>query len=125
MTSATHSDWKPKHQPHGVYCSPACGGKCKLLDHNRAQSEATKAAARLGKGWVAHVWENLGWYWSVNKGCMEIVPTQTGYRGYFNGEKQVISECIGGNPRDVIAPMVMSARQHVKLMTDQIDEVLA
>lgn len=58
--------WTPKLSGT-VYCSPACGGGCTKADFDKATTSAQHLANRLGHGWFAHVWENLGWHWEANK----------------------------------------------------------
>lgn len=43
-----------------------------------AYREAHAMAAQLGSGWIPRVWENLGWYWTVRKGPIEIRPRHGG-----------------------------------------------
>jgi hypothetical protein len=68
--------WKP--QLHGeIYCSPACGGRCTKAAHDAAQEQAAALATRLGPGWTARVWENLGWHFSAISSCkrIEVYPS--------------------------------------------------
>jgi len=48
-----------------IYCSPACGGHCTLAAWELAWSRGRALAARLGVGWNAVVWENLGWHFKA------------------------------------------------------------
>lgn len=57
-----------------IYCSPRCGGRCKLADHNAAHDKADALLAIMGDGWEKRVWENLGWWWEVRKGDCRISP---------------------------------------------------
>jgi len=55
--------WKPVRRG-GLYCSPACGNGCTY----RAYLNVVAAAKQLAKelpGFKPHVWENLGWHYSV------------------------------------------------------------
>lgn len=62
-----------------IYCSPFCGGKCKKADYDEALVASNKIAAQLGTGWVPEVFENLGWYWKVTKGNLEVRKSDAGY----------------------------------------------
>lgn len=60
---------------HGdVCCSPACGGRCKKVDHDWAVSQALKPATELGAGWEPSVHENLAWFYRAKKGYADISP---------------------------------------------------
>ena len=63
--------WKPiKRGP--IYCSPACGGGCSHSQFLRAKSEAKALVMVMGIGWKPHVWENLGWHYSVIKDGLDL-----------------------------------------------------
>lgn len=47
------------------YCSKACGGRCKIVDFDRAGILARNLVDRLGEGWEPHVHENLGWHYAA------------------------------------------------------------
>lgn len=64
-------NWTPKLNGN-VFCSPACGGRCKKTDYDRATELAGILATKLGRGWVPRVWENLGWYFEVKKGAATV-----------------------------------------------------
>lgn len=79
MASNFHADdagsWTPKLSADGeFYCSPRCGGGkfCRKEWYDRAVAEGDALAARMGEGWEPHVWENMGWYYSVKKGVVTI-----------------------------------------------------
>ncbi|EOZ8645590.1 hypothetical protein ACQWTT_001341 [Acinetobacter baumannii] len=61
-----------------IYCSPACGGKCKKAAYDKAVAESNEIAQILGEGWVPTVFENLGWHWKVEKGAIEVSLSTTG-----------------------------------------------
>ncbi|RWH52192.1 MAG: hypothetical protein E5V72_02000 [Mesorhizobium sp.] len=56
------------------YCSPRCGGGkfCRHEWYEAAKRNAEALASRMGEGWEAEVWENLGWHYRVQKGCVTI-----------------------------------------------------
>ena len=68
--------WAPRSTTLGlvkIYCSPACGGNCTKADYDRAVREAKKLLKTLrGQGWTAIVYENLGWYFKVKAGPLEV-----------------------------------------------------
>jgi len=57
-----------------IYCSPACGGKCKKAAYDKVVSDSNALASYLGDGWQPRIHENLGWYWRVVKGDVEVSP---------------------------------------------------
>lgn len=48
-----------------IYCCPGCGRGCTYTAYRHAVREAQKLIKRLGPGWVARVWDNLGWNYSA------------------------------------------------------------
>lgn len=58
--------WTPRLNGE-VFCSPACGGKCKRADFELATERANTLANQLGSGWEPHVWENLGWHFNATR----------------------------------------------------------
>lgn len=71
-------NWTPRHMAGGVYCSPACGGECLLSAFKAAHQAARAAAEQLGPGWRVDVFENLGWYWRVRRGPVEVGKSPRG-----------------------------------------------
>lgn len=57
--------WEPVGGPGGRFCSPACGMGCTRAQYDHAQVSASELARQLGSGWVAEVWENLGWHFKA------------------------------------------------------------
>lgn len=129
---ATDRDWTPRLQDNGrVYCSPACGMKCRKEDHDKAQAAATALAARLGPEWKPRVWENMNWHYSANhkaskisvyprirrwEGRSEHEEGVDEYRVYFNINPQIITEAI--DP-------VEAVRQALKELDDHIASLQA
>jgi hypothetical protein len=55
------SRWEPILSPDGkLYCSPACGARCKKDDYDAAVKRADDLVKALGPGWKPRVWENMG-----------------------------------------------------------------
>lgn len=66
-------DWTPRLLNDGtVYCSPACGCRCRRSHYDAAVRNADALAERMGTGWETAVWENGGWHYSVHKGKARI-----------------------------------------------------
>jgi hypothetical protein len=55
--------WKPVRRGD-IYCAPACGCGCTYQAYLRAVAAAKKLAKEL-PGFKPHVWENVGWHYSV------------------------------------------------------------
>lgn len=82
--------WKPRRRGL-IYCSPACGCGCTRADYELASKNSIALASRMGDGWVAVVWENMGWQWSVGKGVAAIHPHgKKHYTVFFNSKTQVV-----------------------------------
>lgn len=64
-----------------VFCSPACGCKCKLAEFERAKNSAAALVAELGHGWNPRVWENCGWHFCAEKGAAVVDYSKNG--GHF------------------------------------------
>ncbi len=103
------------------YCAPWCGMHCTLQSYQSAVAAAAALATRLGKGWEANVWENLGWHYSVVKGQMAVHPrdretnrVRIGYTAYLNTTKQFVES--GNTPEEAIAAALTAARQFVNHM---------
>lgn len=62
-----------------IFCSPACGGKCKKSAYDQAVQISNEIASQLGEGWIPKVFENLGWHWKVIKGNVEVSHVANGY----------------------------------------------
>jgi hypothetical protein len=77
---STGDRWTPIRNGD-VFCAPACGNKCKLADFERATASAAALVAELGDGWQPRVWENLGWYFSAEKGTASVGYSEGG--GHF------------------------------------------
>lgn len=87
--------WKPRRRGT-IYCSPLCGAGCTHAAFTRATRNARALAKRLGPGWRPKVWENMNWFYSAEKGVVEVhasenVGRKPCYRAYFNTVHQVVS----------------------------------
>lgn len=59
-------EWTPTLNGE-IYCSRACGFKCKKVDFDKATAKALELANQMGHGWEPRVWENGGWHYEVLK----------------------------------------------------------
>lgn len=103
-------DWTPKLSGD-LYCSPACGGGCTRKEYDAAMAVSQGIARRLGEGWAARVWENLGWHASAahSSGLVTVYPN---YRGVTHGRVTGYYVCLsvggkqfttdGRTPKDAI-----------------------
>lgn len=46
-----------------IRCAKWCGRGCTEEEYRRAVAGAARLVKRLGPGWRARVWENLGWHY--------------------------------------------------------------
>ena len=54
------------------FCGRLCGRGCTKREYETAERLAAKLVARLGKGWLPHVWENLGWHYKAIRGVVTV-----------------------------------------------------
>lgn len=90
-------DWNPVLNGD-VYCSPACGNKCKKSDYNKAVDDVSKLILTMGFGWSYKIWENCKWHYKIYKENVSISieifyhEREDSYRCYFNSNPQFIIE---------------------------------
>lgn len=125
MTTITIADgWTP-HRRGEVYCSPRCGAGCTHAAFERATAEAEALCSRLGEGWRPRVWENMGWHYAAQKGCLALHPNTggstvkpgwrvTGYTAFFNSARQIVIR--DESPFDAVSRAVRDARQLARCM---------
>jgi hypothetical protein len=118
--------WTPTHQPNGVYCSAGCGHHCTRAEFDRATKGAKKLAAKLGKGWKPRVWENMGWFYEVQKNNVvvslggSLPPGRARYYARFNNPvHQTMSQ--GSTPQDAVDDALRKAW----IMRQELAEALA
>jgi hypothetical protein len=88
-----------------IFCSPFCGAMCKKSDYDNAVTTANEIAVQLGDGWVAQVFENLGWHWLVKKGSVEVRMSSSGYYNatmQFNYGNNFYVSANDQNPRKAV-----------------------
>ncbi len=95
-----------------VFCSPWCGRGCKHAAYERARKDGLVLARRMGEGWSATVWENLGWFYLVQKGVAEIYPNSHGgivnsYTCFIQTKPQFLA--LAGRPEDALAEALDAA----------------
>lgn len=123
--------WKAERRG-AIFCAPACGAGCTKKAHDAAQRKAKALAKRLGREWKPHVWENLGWHYSVELADrrLQVHEQQHGrsltYTAFFNPE----ADAGGGKwaataktPEAAIRKVMQDAQQIVALYTEGIDKV--
>lgn len=54
------------------YCSSWCGRGCTRQEYEAAVENGVALAARMGPGWTAEIWENLGWHHRARCGVFEV-----------------------------------------------------
>ncbi len=111
-------DWKPVHRGT-IYCSSACGGRCTWAAYKNADAKAKALAKRMGEGWNAHVWENLGWHWEVEKGVMSVMLYDKTYTCYLNTTPQFITRHT--NPKTAVSNAIKELDTHLANLQKQRD----
>lgn len=88
MTARKALSWTPKLRPGKrggqLYCAPACGRGCTFDEYIAVKNAARALVARLGKGWHAHVWENLGWHYTVRRGPLQLSVSKYGKKPTYS-----------------------------------------
>jgi hypothetical protein len=141
MSDLETNGWTPILSADGVYyCSPRCGGgkHCRKEDYDAATKAADELAARMGDGWKAYVWENLGWHYNVSKGSATVKPSI--YRGHVDSYSAWIEPKIkspfgksmttaiqiiedAATPEDALGFAVQKARTFMARMNDALSEL--
>lgn len=77
---------------------------------------AQALAKRLGEGWSANIFENMGWHFQVAKGVCAISKSKHGrktvYTVYFNSARQFV--VTAGTPEQALSTMRSYANAHMK-----------
>lgn len=85
--------WKPKLRG-SIYCAPACGSGCTKAAYDKAVREGESLRKRLkGDGWQVHVHENMGWFYTLISGPIQVYPDR-------HGKTKKFWCMIGGEPED-------------------------
>ena len=117
--------WTPKRDGE-VYCSPACGYKCKYLDYLDAVEKAKTLCAALGppSKWKPYVWENIGWHyravsyddrWFVYGKSPSRPMAEDKYSAGFNQNGGIGSHfwCSNKNAKKALQATQRAVREHV------------
>lgn len=89
---------RPAVRDGSTYCAPWCGAKCTWDAFQLATRKADALAKMLGEGWKPRVWENMGWFYEVHNGILEIHPhhnrlqSKTTYSAWCQSSPQVIGD---------------------------------
>jgi hypothetical protein len=114
-----------------IYCAPWCGRGCTLEAYNSACTAADELIARMGDGWAPHVWENMGWHWSIQKGCVTIRKEGLRYSAWIEprlesaGRTMVQFIEYADTPEDALGFATQAARTHVARLNHALEDVLA
>ena len=102
--------WKPKLNGK-TYCAPACGGGCTKAAHDKAVADADALVAKMkGTGWRPVVHENLGWYYKIVSGPVQVYPSRNG--------KEQFWAMIGGKPSDNAGGLSMWTPEKISYFKD-------
>jgi hypothetical protein len=113
-------EWTPV-QDGDVYCSPACGGRCKKAAYDYAVKAANELVTMLGNGWQPQVWENLGWHFRASKGESTVSFDGTGFSAALRPYQQALFSGEGNTPRQAVE----NALIQMKRERDQLDRAIA
>lgn len=85
---------------------------------------AAELAHTMIKGWEPRVWENLGWWWSVDKGLASIHPhfSGDGFTIFFNTKPQIVIQ--GPTAEVVLDKALMRAKQIARRITSDCRELM-
>lgn len=101
--------WTPKLNG-AVYCSPACGFKCKKADFDRAMDGAAALVRQLGAGWSPSVWENGGWHFEAKKGGATVVVEadqfEASLRFCFEESHETLISATRSDPREAVEALI-------------------
>ena len=85
-TKPEPGDWTPKRRGP-IYCAPACGANCTYAAFRLAQTRALALSRALadefGGTWTVKVWENMGWYFRVSRGTLQVYAHYDGGTRYY------------------------------------------
>lgn len=121
----TAQDWKPRSLPGGIYCSPACGARCRRKDYERANSDAAALCKRLGPGWKPRVWENMGWHWIVQNGDVEVRPDVVSAAKTRSQRVTFYSAWYQGLPSQIISGYHRNVRAALRDLAESLAEATA
>lgn len=108
----------PPVRSGGLYCAPWCGGGCTWAAFLAATKTSDLLAKKMGCGWTARVWENLGWHWEVRSpgGHIIIWPVTQSTRLFHSGlaeknEDGMRYTAIGSTPIKALNAVILVAKK--------------
>jgi hypothetical protein len=113
--------WTPRLNGE-VFCSPACGYKCKKADFDRASERVTALVSQLGAGWRPEVWENGGWYFEAKKGLATVSPEDNGHftasiRFMFNDAVENLISATRSDPREAVGALIEQLSRRIATLS--------
>ena len=119
--------WTPKLTGE-IYCSPACGSKCKKQDFDKATERAHALASQLGYGWEPRVWENCGWYFEAAKrGATVSVVDDSQYeasiRFYMDERIELCVSETRNSPAEAVEAVVEGLNARIKVLQRALNAV--
>lgn len=99
-----------------IFCSPSCGAKCTKSAYDEALRMSNEIALELGENWMPQVFENLGWYWKVTKGSMEVRYSDVRYNATMQFELYQ-NYCFSEND--------LEPRKAVQKVRDKLQDVIS
>lgn len=105
-----------------IFCSPACGGKCKKSEYDNAVNTSKEVALQLGENWITEVFENLGWYWKVTKGNIEITQDDSSIftaTMQFNLNGNYYFTADDEDPRKAVQKVLVQLRKLIKKLENE------
>jgi len=87
---------RPAVRRGSIYCAPWCGANCTWAAFQEATKRGEALAKLLGDGWKPRVWENMGWFYEVTNGILEVKTNRrrgkTTYSAWCQSNPQVIGD---------------------------------
>lgn len=117
-----------KIQPLGVvkgdvrkFCGDLCGRGCTHEEYNRTLGLAY-AAEEAMPGWEAVVWENMGWYWRLERNTGDVTWNLTvkgdgRWECYSYGAGQQVWTIAYATPREAVQAAVNALTEQIKRAT--------
>ncbi len=90
------------------YCSPSCGYHCTFADFEKAKERATRLARLMGPGWNTHVWENLGWHYSVIISYASIIESRMDGQAQYHANIANRFTAWGNTPRKAFSKALLA-----------------
>lgn len=126
--AANSLSWTPKTVGVGAltkYCSPACGAGCtkKQYEAAKRRGEEARQKMRTPDAWTVHIWENMGWYSSLECAGMSVKIEASGKywclftSGELNGSGESFwtarATFMYASPQDAVDAQLQLAKEFV------------